>query len=114
MGAITTFRDKTEISQLLQRLDGMVSYLDVLRSHSHEFMNKLHVILGLLHMKHYAKLEEYVLQTANAWQNDVGTLQRNVKSPVVAGFLLGKINRARERGFQPDAFRRQSGAGQPE
>ena len=99
MGAITTFRDKTEISQLLQRLDGMVSYLDVLRSHSHEFMNKLHVILGLLHMKHYAKLEEYVLQTANAWQNDVGTLQRNVKSPVVAGFLLGKINRARERGF---------------
>lgn len=99
MGAITTFRDKTEISQLIQRLDGMVSYLDVLRSHSHEFMNKLHVILGLLHMKHYAKLEEYVLQTANAWQNDVGTLQRNVKSPVVAGFLLGKINRARERGF---------------
>jgi two-component system sensor histidine kinase DcuS len=77
----------------------MVSYLDVLRSHSHEFMNKLHVILGLLHMKHYAKLEEYVLMTANAWQMDVGTLQRNVKSPVVAGFLLGKINRARELGY---------------
>ncbi|NYU09279.1 two-component system sensor histidine kinase DcuS [Enterobacteriaceae bacterium CCUG 67584] len=100
MGAITTFRDKTEISQLLQRLDGMVNYLDALRSHSHEFMNKLHVILGLLHMKHYARLEEYVLSTANAWQTDVGTLQRNIKSPVVAGFLLGKINRARETGFR--------------
>lgn len=98
MGAITTFRDKTEISELLQRLDGMVNYLDALRSHSHEFMNKLHVILGLLHMKHYARLEEYVLLTANAWQSDVGTLQRNVKSPVVAGFLLSKINRAREMG----------------
>ena len=99
VGAISTFRDKTEVSQLLQRLDGMVNYVDALRTTSHEFMNKLHVILGLLHMKHYARLEEYVLLTANAWQSDIGTLQRNVKSPVVAGFLLSKINRARELGF---------------
>jgi two-component system sensor histidine kinase DcuS len=49
IGAITTFRDKTEISQLMQRIDGMVNYVDALRSHTHEFMNKLHVILGLLH-----------------------------------------------------------------
>lgn len=99
MGAITTFRDKTEISQLMQRMDGMANYLDALRTHSHEFMNKLHVILGLLNMKHYDQLERYVLLTANSWQNDIGAIQRTVKSPVVAGFLLGKINRARELGY---------------
>ncbi len=48
---------------MLQRLDGMMSYVDALRTTSHEFMNKLHVILGLLNMKSYGKLEEYVLQT---------------------------------------------------
>ena len=58
IGAISTFRDKTEISQLMQRMDGLVNYVDALRSHSHEFMNKLHVILGLLHMKRYDKLGE--------------------------------------------------------
>lgn len=99
IGAISTFRDKTEVSQLLQRLDGMVNYVDALRAHSHEFMNKLHVVLGLLNMKRYDTLEEYVLQTAEGYQNDIGTLQHQIQAPVVAGFLLGKINRAREAGF---------------
>lgn len=98
IGAISTFRDKTEISQLMQRIDGMVSYVDALRSHTHEFMNKLHVILGLLHMKRYDKLEEYIIQTAQNYQTDIGAIQRKVKSPVIAGFLLGKINRAKEAG----------------
>ncbi|XTZ40187.1 sensor histidine kinase [Salmonella enterica] len=99
IGAISTFRDKTEVSQLLQRLDGMVNYVDALRTASHEFMNKLHVILGLLNLKSYGKLEEYVLQTAHTYQNDVGAIQHRIKSPVVAGFLLGKTNRAQERGY---------------
>ncbi|WP_312624593.1 sensor histidine kinase [Scandinavium sp.] len=99
IGAISTFRDKTEVSQLMQRLDGMVNYVDALRTTSHEFMNKLHVILGLLSMKSYDKLEEYVLQTAQTYQTDIGAIQHRVKSPVVAGFLIGKINRAKERGF---------------
>ena len=99
VGAISTFRDKTEVSQLLQRLDGMVNYVDALRTTSHEFMNKLHVILGLLNMKSYDKLEEYVLQTAHTYQADIGEIQHRIKSPVVAGFLIGKIQRAKERGF---------------
>ncbi len=98
IGAICTFRDKTEIDQLTQRLDGMVNYVDALRAHSHEFMNKLHVILGLLHIKRYDKLERYVIQTASHYQTDIGAIQRQIRSPVVAGFLLGKIGRARDAG----------------
>ena len=99
VGAICTFRDKTEVSQLLQRLDGMMSYVDALRTTSHEFMNKLHVILGLLNMKSYGKLEEYVLQTAHRYRADIGDIQHRIKSPVVAGFLISKIQRATECGF---------------
>lgn len=98
IGAISTFRDKTEVSQLMQRLDGMVNYVDALRTTSHEFMNKLHVILGLLSMKSYDRLERYVLQTAETYQSDIGDIQHQIKSPVVAGFLLGKISRAKARG----------------
>ena len=76
-----------------------MNYVDALRTTSHEFMNKLHVILGLLNMKSYDKLEEYVLQTAHTYQADIGEIQHRIKSPVVAGFLIGKIQRAKERGF---------------
>ncbi|NDL62259.1 sensor histidine kinase [Acerihabitans arboris] len=96
VGAIATFRDKTEVARLLERLDGMSAYADTLRVQSHEFMNKLHVILGMLHLKSYRALESYILKTANNYQNEIGTLIRIVKSPVIAGFLLGKINRARD------------------
>ena len=98
-GAITTFRDKTEVSELLQRLSGMSNYADALRAQSHEFMNKLHVILGMLHMKNYAQLEDYILKTANNYQLEIGALLRKIKSPVIAGFLLGKINRANDLGI---------------
>lgn len=100
IGAVCTFRDKTEVSQLLTRLDGMVNYVDALRAQTHEFMNKLHVILGLLNMRSYQKLEEYILQTAQNYQLDIGTLQRQIQSPVIAGFLLGKITRATEAGHR--------------
>ena len=98
IGAVCTFRDKTEISQLMQRLDGMVNYVDALRERSHEFMNKLHVILGLLHMKNYAQMEAYILKTANNYQTEIGSLLQRIKPPVMAGFLLSKINRASDRG----------------
>ncbi|WP_075181057.1 sensor histidine kinase [Pantoea sp. 1.19] len=100
LGAICTFRDKTEVTQLMQRLTGMVNYADALRERSHEFMNKLHVILGLLHMKSYAQLEAYILKTANTYQAEIGSLLRQIKSPVIAGFLLSKINRASDGGHQ--------------
>jgi len=98
IGAVCTFRDKTEISQLMQRLTGMVNYVDALRERSHEFMNKLHVILGLLHMKNYAQMEAYILKTANNYQTEVGYLLDKIKSPVIAGFLLSKINRSADCG----------------
>lgn len=37
-------------------------------------MNKLHVILGLLHLKSYKQLENYILKTANNYQEEIGSL----------------------------------------
>lgn len=100
IGAISTFRDKTEVRQLMQRLDGMVNYADSLRERSHEFMNKLHVILGLLHLKSYKQLEDYIIKTANNYQEEIGSLLGKIRSPVIAGFLLSKINRTSDSGHK--------------
>lgn len=100
VGAISTFRDKTEIKQLAEELSGVKVYVEALRAQSHEFMNKLHVILGLLHVKHYDQLTTYVSQIANRYQSEVGSLVRNIKDPVLAGFILGKLSYAREMGCE--------------
>lgn len=100
IGAIATFRDKTEVSQLVQRLSGMSHYADALRVQSHEFMNKLHVILGMLHMKAYQQLENYIINTASNYQEEIGALLRKIQSPEVAGFFIGKISRAHDTGIE--------------
>lgn len=100
VGAISTFRDKTEIKQLADELSGVKVYAEALRAQTHEFMNKLHVILGLVHVKNYDQLAAYVNQIADRYQTDVGSIVRNIKEPVLAGFILGKLSYAREMGCE--------------
>jgi two-component system sensor histidine kinase DcuS len=95
IGAMATLRDKTEVTGLIQRLNGISDYAQALRMQSHEFMNKLHVILGLLHMKNYSRLESFILKTADNYHLAVGSLLSKIKSPVIAGFLIAKINEAK-------------------
>lgn len=100
VGAITTFRDKTEINKLAKELTGVTLYAEALRAQSHEFMNKLHVILGLVHLKRYEKLTDYIDQISDQLQNEVGYLVSKIKDPALAGFILGKMSYARELGAE--------------
>ncbi|WP_128083731.1 ATP-binding protein [Paenibacillus sp. DMB5] len=99
-GAIATFRDKTELIVLAERLSGISVYADALRAGAHEFMNKLHVIMGMTHMGLYEELEQYISGTVSNYQNEIGSITRQIKDPVMAGFLLGKLSRAREAGTE--------------
>lgn len=99
-GAIATFRDKTELVVLAERLSGIAVYADALRAGAHEFMNKLHVIMGMTHMGLYDELQQYISGTVGNYQNEIGSIARQIKDPVMAGFLLGKLSRARETGTE--------------
>lgn len=99
-GAIATFRDKTEIDVLMERLSGVSLYAEALRAQTHEFMNKLHVMVGLSHMGKYDRLQQYLSQILRHFESEAGMLVKQVKDPVMAGFLLGKLSRARELGAQ--------------
>ncbi|MEJ8305586.1 DcuS/MalK family sensor histidine kinase [Saccharibacillus sacchari] len=99
-GAIATFRDKTEISVLMERLSGISLYADALRAQTHEFMNKLHIIMGLTHMKRYDRLETYLQEAVPSLQIEAGAVTTQIKDPVMAGFLLGKLSLLREAGIR--------------
>ncbi len=100
VGAIATFRDKTEIRKLAEELTGIRLYAEALRAQSHEFMNKMHVVLGLTHMKQYEELQKYVSSMVSEHQYEIGGVMKRIKSPVFAGFLLGKLSYAREKNIK--------------
>ncbi|MBP3040395.1 DcuS/MalK family sensor histidine kinase [Bacillaceae bacterium Marseille-Q3522] len=96
VGGIATLRDKSEVKQLAEQLTGVKLYSESLRAQSHEFMNKLHVILGMVHLKYYNQLDDFITSMVKKYQFEVGYIVQRVKDPVMAGFLLGKISEARE------------------
>src|SRR5690606_24532038 len=73
------------------------TYADALRAQTHEFMNILHVITGMIHIKEYAGLEMYLRKQTKLFQTETGSVSNIVKDPVIAGFLLSKGSYAREK-----------------
>ncbi|MEG6586700.1 DcuS/MalK family sensor histidine kinase [Dendrosporobacter sp. 1207_IL3150] len=100
VGAIATFRDKTEVKQLAEELTGVRDYVDALRSQAHEFMNKLHVILGLVQLENYDLLSSYIRKIASEHQAEVTYVGRKIHNSVLAGFVLSKLSLARERNIE--------------
>ncbi|MEN2453922.1 ATP-binding protein, partial [Bacillus sp. JR_15] len=98
VGAIATFRDKTEVKHLAEQLSGVKMYANALRAQSHEFMNKLHVILGLVKLKNYDELGNYIKDIAIYQQSEASGIINHIKNSVLAGFLLGKQSYIREQG----------------
>ncbi len=97
VGAISTFRDLTKIKRLAEELTGVRMYAEALRAQAHEFKNKLHVILGMVHMKSYDQLPAYISQITNHYQEEIGFIAKRIKDPVLAGFVLAKMSYAREQ-----------------
>jgi two-component system, CitB family, sensor histidine kinase MalK len=100
VGAIATFRDKTDLKHLAEQLTGVKLYAEALRAQSHEFMNKLHVMLGLIHMENYHVLSSYITNMVDHQQTEIGFVMERFKDPVLAGFILGKLSFARESGTE--------------
>lgn len=98
VGAISTFRDMTEMRSLAERITGINKYVDALRSQSHEFMNKLHVIFGLVRNRKLPELDAYLEQLMNIKQEENKSISDAILDPVVAGLMTGKCVRARELG----------------
>ncbi len=99
VGAVATFRDKSEVTRLAEQLTGVKIYADALRSQTHEFMNRLHVILGLIHMGKYERVSDYIKEVSLQVQDEVGYVMSRIKDPVLAGFVMAKLSSAREKGI---------------
>lgn len=108
VGAISTFRDMTELYSLAEQITGVKMYAEALRVHNHEFRNKLHTIAGLIHMDKGEEALSFITGTRESWQAMTTFVACRVKNPSVGGILMGKIGRCRELGVEltvdPDSY----------
>ena len=96
IGAVFTFRKKSVVEELANQLTGFKNYSTALRAQTHEFMNKMHVIMGLIEMKAYDQLKEFTKEVAYNRQSEVNYVVTRLRDITLAGLVLGKISRSRE------------------
>lgn len=99
VGAIASFRDITEIRQLSKKLTSINRDADALRSQSHEFNNKLHVIYGLAYQDNKQELVNYLEEIIGNKQPELDEISQYIKEPIITGFLNSKLSRIKELGI---------------
>lgn len=96
LGAVSTFRNKTEIENLLKELAHMRQYANALRAQTHEFTNKLYTIMGLSRLGRHAEVLQFIQSETAVQQQWMDTLLDEIDDPYVSGLLVGKLNQASE------------------
>ena len=100
VGAVAIFRNRTEVTRLAEDLTGVRHMVEAMRAYTHEFMNKLHVILGLIQIGQTDKAEEYILDVTSIQRQAVGSILERIQDPSVAALLVGKTSRCAELGIR--------------
>jgi sensor histidine kinase regulating citrate/malate metabolism len=100
VGAVITFRDRTEISRLAEEMTGVHRFVDLLRAQTHEFKNKLHAVAGLIQLGSYEQAVDLIIESYANHQGEFEKLRYTIKDAVTFGLLVGKMSRARELGIE--------------
>jgi two-component system sensor histidine kinase DctS len=98
VGAVATLQDRTEFVKLAEELTGVKKFIDALRAQNHEYMNKLHMIAGLIQLQKYEQAVDHILTFTQEQERLTHELTERIKDYSICGLILGKISRAKERG----------------
>ena len=96
LGAVAVLRNRTELQKMAEQLTGVNHYVEALQAYSHEYMNRLHVILGLLQIKAYDEATKYIMDISEIQGIVSNTIVGRIENRMLAALILGKISRAHE------------------
>lgn len=96
LGTVLVLTDRTEAMHAAEQLTGSRHIISALRANSHEFMNKLQIISGLLQMGHSADALKYITNVSETHAQSISPIMQCIHNHNVAALLLGKLSRMRE------------------
>lgn len=99
VGAVVSFRDRTEVARLAEELTGVHRFVDAMRAQTHEFKNKLHTISGLIQLRRYDEAINFAIDSHVNQQGLMGQLNGRIKDSIIYGLLLGKASQMKELGI---------------
>ncbi|MDQ0271869.1 ATP-binding protein [Cytobacillus purgationiresistens] len=101
-GVVFTFRKKTELEKVTEELKRIKQYANAQRALTHEFSNKLHIILGLVQYDRKNDAIQFIKKESNLQQTRLSFLTEKVADPLIQALLQGKYNQANELGITMD------------
>ena len=93
---VLVLADKSEVIRYSEELVGTRHMLSALRANTHEFLNKLQVISGLLQMGRTEDALAYIGTISAAHEYVVGPVMQLIRNTSVAALILGKAGNMRE------------------
>ncbi|KGR75165.1 ATP-binding protein [Ureibacillus sinduriensis] len=96
-GVVASFREKTEIEQMINTLSEMKTYSEELRAQTHEFTNKLYVLSGLLQLGEYEEAIKMIQGETSELEFQNQIVFKQIKDTKVQVILLGKLGKASEK-----------------
>ena len=97
-GFVASFRDRAEVVRLAEELTQVRGFVDVLRAQTHEHLNRMHTISGLLQLGRPDEAIKVVREEVRR-DTDLRELLRGIQVPRLAALLTGKRDRAAELGL---------------
>lgn len=96
VGVVASFRDKTEVTEMINTLSEVRKYSEDLRAQTHEYTNKLYAISGLLQLGEYDEAIDFIQNESMNHQIQSRILVEQIQDHKVQAILFGKIGKASE------------------
>ncbi|EQB34905.1 hypothetical protein M948_17505 [Virgibacillus sp. CM-4] len=96
VGTVASFRDKTEIKDMVNTLSEVKRYSDDLRAQTHEFSNKLYVLLGLIELGRLDEAISFIKQEVEIQEFNTDIIFNQIEDEKIQAILLGKLAKASE------------------
>lgn len=99
-GVLMVLNDRTEVLRMSDELSGTRATLDTLRAFNHEFMNKLHVILGYLQTGETKKAITFIMNSSLVSSQAVRETAERIRVSSICALIIGKMMHAAELGIR--------------
>ena len=96
VGGVAILRNRTEMTRMAEELTGVNHMIDALRSNTHEFMNRMQVILGLLRIGEPQQAEKYIVTISREQADVIGPVLQKIQNKNLGALILGKMSHCRE------------------
>ncbi|WP_235936436.1 sensor histidine kinase, partial [Brevibacterium rongguiense] len=97
---VTTMRDHTELQELSGELVSLQSFSESLRSQTHEFANRMHIIASLIETGQAREALEFATREMTLMDRPSANMLAGFDDPVVSALLLTKLTQAHEAGIE--------------